>query len=285
MPCGLPKDSLGKATLSECHWCAPCSGTARNGAESPDASTPAAASRSRVRSRHGSAANPASSPTQCGHACCGPACTWKPRTSQSVAAAPIRRHAFAHSPWCGCLPDCEATRILRLRKGCVRWQATPDAPGAKPVCLLDVPTHKTGSDFTKPVDPEVGHAIEAWEAVRPPQPRCADRKRRGTRRAAVHVSGARHPARAPQPVAHPGVVPQGGRGQERRARRHHQPPRTGYDRQPALQQPRADVPVRTPGLAWPQFAGIDPALRCRHPDPACQGLHRPPATSNAICAP
>ena len=66
--------------------------------------------------------------------------------------------------------------ILRLRVGCVRWQTMHDAPGAEPVCLLDIPTHKTGTDFTKPVDPQVGHAIETWEAVRPHQPRCADRK-------------------------------------------------------------------------------------------------------------
>ena len=66
--------------------------------------------------------------------------------------------------------------ILRLRVGCVRWQSIHDAQGAEPVCLLDVPTHKTGTDFTKPVDPQVGHAIETWEAVRPHQPRCADRK-------------------------------------------------------------------------------------------------------------
>ena len=66
--------------------------------------------------------------------------------------------------------------ILRLRVGCVRWQSLHDAPGAESVCLLDVPTHKTGTDFTKPVDPQVGHAIEAWEAIRPEQPRCADRK-------------------------------------------------------------------------------------------------------------
>ena len=66
--------------------------------------------------------------------------------------------------------------IVRLRVGCVRWQSIHDAPGAGPVCLLDVPIHKTGSDFTKPVDPQVGHAIEAWEAIRPGQPRCADRK-------------------------------------------------------------------------------------------------------------
>ena len=39
-----------------------------------------------------------------------------------------------------------------------------------PVCLLDVPAHKTGAPFTKPVDPLVGRAIETWEAVRPVQP-------------------------------------------------------------------------------------------------------------------
>src|ERR1035441_3390189 len=44
------------------------------------------------------------------------------------------------------------------------------------VCLLDVPTHKTGSAFTKPVDPLLGHAIEAWQAIRPDQPRMLDRK-------------------------------------------------------------------------------------------------------------
>ncbi|MEU0398251.1 tyrosine-type recombinase/integrase [Streptomyces sp. NPDC006208] len=38
------------------------------------------------------------------------------------------------------------------------------------VCLLDVPTHKTGTAFTKPVDPILGQAIDAWQAVRPSQP-------------------------------------------------------------------------------------------------------------------
>ncbi|MET8630973.1 hypothetical protein ABZW30_46085 [Kitasatospora sp. NPDC004669] len=28
------------------------------------------------------------------------------------------------------------------------------------VCLLDVPTHKTGTAFTRPVDPLLGKAIE-----------------------------------------------------------------------------------------------------------------------------
>lgn len=65
--------------------------------------------------------------------------------------------------------------IVRLRVGCIRWQPSDD-PAAPPVCLLDVPVHKTGTAFTKPVDPMMGHAIEAWEKVRPVQPRLPDRK-------------------------------------------------------------------------------------------------------------
>jgi integrase len=44
------------------------------------------------------------------------------------------------------------------------------------VCLLDVPVHKTGTAFTKPVDPLLGQAIEAWQALRPAQPATLDRK-------------------------------------------------------------------------------------------------------------
>jgi hypothetical protein len=44
------------------------------------------------------------------------------------------------------------------------------------VCLLDIPTHKTGTAFTKPVDPLLGKAIEAWQAVRPQQPAMLDAK-------------------------------------------------------------------------------------------------------------
>lgn len=39
------------------------------------------------------------------------------------------------------------------------------------VCLLDVPAHKTGTAFTKPVDPLLGQAINAWETLRPRQPK------------------------------------------------------------------------------------------------------------------
>jgi integrase len=74
--------------------------------------------------------------------------------------------------------------IVRLRVGCVRWQrqdaALPGGTGEildkDAVCLLDVPVHKTGTAFTKPVDPIMGQAIAAWESVRPVQPAILDRK-------------------------------------------------------------------------------------------------------------
>ncbi len=75
--------------------------------------------------------------------------------------------------------------ISRLRVGCARMQTvvtgeeTKDHTGTeakKPVCLLDIPVHKTGRAFTKPVDPLVGEAIAAWEAVRPDQPPLIDPK-------------------------------------------------------------------------------------------------------------
>jgi integrase len=74
--------------------------------------------------------------------------------------------------------------IARLRVGCIRWQhhGTPIAGNAADVlardaiCLLDVPTHKTGTAFTKPVDPILGQAIDAWQAARPTQPPFTDRR-------------------------------------------------------------------------------------------------------------
>ena len=74
--------------------------------------------------------------------------------------------------------------ISRLRVGCIRWQHdglpiagdSRDILAEDAVCLLDVPVHKTGTAFTKPVDPIVGQAIEAWQALRPDQPKRLDRK-------------------------------------------------------------------------------------------------------------
>ncbi len=39
-----------------------------------------------------------------------------------------------------------------------------------------MPVHKTGTAFTKPVDPPLGQAIDAWQAPRPAQPARLDRK-------------------------------------------------------------------------------------------------------------
>ena len=74
--------------------------------------------------------------------------------------------------------------ISRLRVGCVRWQhegqpITGDSRevlAEQAVCLLDIPVHKTGTAFTKPVDPIVGQAIDAWQALRPEQPKRLDHK-------------------------------------------------------------------------------------------------------------
>lgn len=73
--------------------------------------------------------------------------------------------------------------MVRLRLGCIRWQrqegsapgSTPETASQDAICLLEVPTHKTESAFTKPVDPLVGRAIAVWEAIRPVQPPLLDR--------------------------------------------------------------------------------------------------------------
>jgi integrase len=78
-----------------------------------------------------------------------------------------------------------ANEIRRLRVGCIRWQRdtvavpqTGEELAKDAVCLLDVPTTKTGGAFTKPVDRVVGEAITAWERVRPPSPAEVDPKTR-----------------------------------------------------------------------------------------------------------
>jgi Phage integrase family len=63
--------------------------------------------------------------------------------------------------------------------GAIRWQtdhAKLDSDDRAAVCLLDVPTNKTGTAFTKPVDRTVGEAIESWQAVRAVQPALLDAK-------------------------------------------------------------------------------------------------------------
>jgi hypothetical protein len=76
-----------------------------------------------------------------------------------------------------------SNELYRLRVGAVRWQredvplvGTEDVLPRDAVCLLDVPVHKTGTAYTKPVDRVVGEAVEAWERVRPAQPAVVDAK-------------------------------------------------------------------------------------------------------------
>jgi len=69
--------------------------------------------------------------------------------------------------------------ILRLRVGAIRWQHEHTVHGETEsgrVCLLDVPTSKTATAFTKPVDPIVGDAIDQWEQTRPTHPKFIDRR-------------------------------------------------------------------------------------------------------------
>jgi hypothetical protein len=54
---------------------------------------------------------------------------------------------------------------------------SPDVLTEEAVCLLDVPVHKTGTAVSKPVDPLVAQAIEAWQALRPAQPTQPNRVR------------------------------------------------------------------------------------------------------------
>ena len=88
-----------------------------------------------------------------------------------------------------------SNEIHRLRTGCIRTQTSAadiaaDNAGeaGTEVCLLDVPVTKTSTAFTKPIDPIVGQAIEAWERVRPAQPRFTDAKTGVTQFAIVHAA-------------------------------------------------------------------------------------------------
>ncbi len=62
------------------------------------------------------------------------------------------------------------------RQTCAAWVASRQVLARDAVCLLDVPTHKTGTAFTKPVDPILGQALDVWQAVRPDQPKFTDRR-------------------------------------------------------------------------------------------------------------
>lgn len=98
--------------------------------------------------------------------------------SQAGAFYPLELVRAVAMTWLfGGLRSDETTR---LRLGCIRWQqpSSGDAVDASPdpVCLLDVPTNKTGTAFTKPVDPVLGQVIGTWQQLRPEQPTMPDRR-------------------------------------------------------------------------------------------------------------
>ena len=136
--------------------------------------------------------------------------------------------------------------IARLRVGCIRWQHDGPAIADNPqsadaaVCLLDIPAHKTGTAFTKPVDPLLGRAIEAWQALRPAQPPMLDRKTGEKVHFLFAVRGRADRQELHQRHHHPSALPQGRHPRRRRRRAHHQPPRPLHHRDPALQRQRAD---------------------------------------------
>ena len=81
--------------------------------------------------------------------------------------------------------------IRRLELDCVRREeGRDDQTGAPfPICLLHVPANKTSRAFSKPVDPLVGELIDAWRAVRSPQPDLVDRKTQQRRQFLFCVRG------------------------------------------------------------------------------------------------
>ncbi|MFB7174908.1 hypothetical protein ACFCYM_29385 [Streptomyces sp. NPDC056254] len=127
--------------------------------------------------------------------------------------------------------------VTRLRVGCIRWQhdgmPIPGDSGevlaCDAVCLLDIPTDKTGTALTKPVDPLLGQAIEAWRAVRPEQPALLDHK---TNERADFLPRPPGLQAIHKRDDHPDALPQGRRPHRRRPRQHHQPPGPLDHRQP-----------------------------------------------------
>lgn len=110
---------------------------------------------------------------------------WKPnprfKNPQRRSTYPLEMIRAMAIVWlfCGIRSD----EWCRLRVGCIRWQredlpipGTDEILPKETVCMISIPTHKTGTAFTKPVDRVVGEAIAEWEKVRAAQPPQLDRK-------------------------------------------------------------------------------------------------------------
>ena len=201
----------------------------------------------------------------------GPA---RPR-ERSAAIRGIRSSSSARSRCCGCSPGCASTRSSGCGVGAIRWQHRPERRRrARTVCLLDVPTNKTATAFTKPVDRPSARRSKHGRRVRPAQPRVPDRKTgelvdmlfayRGAQLGEKYVNRALIPLLCRKA----GVPREDVRGQI-----------TGHRARATIasQLYNAKEPMSLFELqAWlgHQLAELDPALRADHADHAGQGLHR-----------
>ncbi len=138
---------------------------------------------------------------------------------------------------------------------------------ATPSACSTCPSHKTGTAFTKPVDPiaRPGHRRLAGRCG-PTQPQ---RARPQDRRAASTCCSPSAPSRSPRTTSTTPIIPtlcaQGRRPDRRRPRQHHQPPGPLHHRQPALQRQGADDAVRAAGLARPPHRRQPPSTTRRSP--------------------
>ncbi|WP_405813712.1 hypothetical protein OG241_04190 [Streptomyces sp. NBC_01390] len=119
-----------------------------------------------------------------------------------------------------------------------------------------MPTYKTGTAFTKPVDPILGQALGAWQAIRSEQPQFTDRHT-GDLVDLLFATRARKVSSAyTDSTVIPMLCRKAGVSRRRRAWEHHQPSGPVHDRQPALQREGADDSVRTVSLARPLLAAV-----------------------------
>ncbi|PRX44810.1 hypothetical protein B0I32_15023 [Nonomuraea fuscirosea] len=146
------------------------------------------------------------------------------------------------------------------------------------------PDHKTSRAFSKPVDPIVGELIQAWQAVRPPQPDITDRKT-GQRRQHLFCYRAQlvglahlHNKLIPILCRKAGIPESDSRG----ALTSHRACATiATQLLNAPQRPRPTFPGRPAAMARPQARRQHPPLRrdphrrCRRRQPAVEVL--PPA--------
>ena len=159
--------------------------------------------------------------------------------------------------------------ILRLRVGAVRWQHRHSRRGRP---AGSVPARRADEQDRDRVHqarrPAVGEAIEAWEAVRPTQPRFPDRKTGELVDMLLAYRGAQLGEKYVNRVLIPLLCRKAGRPARGRARLDHRPPRPRDDRQPALQRQGPDEPVRAAGLARAQLTAALPSTTRGSPRPS-----------------